>query len=326
MFKVKHRRWKNYSGPSISGTTKFILKKESTHWERVVWLTSYVESGGKFGAITMYDGTSITAGITQCVLTYPKELAHEDNNPEDDQGPLWEMLEYIRDSNPKLTKKIEEEFLECGWVLKGGCLRVINEDGSSGAPVNGRLIREELTPNQGRVPQGGDDWLSAKNWALMFHDVFVHPDSFEAQVQFGIDHALKATRRRPSVLKGKTISSLVYNDNPKDTKLFKADDPMDLAMAVLFSNAVNAPAMAFRKLKQAFDVFGGAEGKRPNWQSPRDRLKFAKRLVRVLGTANYARWNFKIASGRYQRTRKAAVKVWPSEMFRGREAVMPRRL
>lgn len=324
--KVKWRRFKNYSGPMIRGKKKFLLSPTADHWERVVWLTAKVETGGKFGATNAYDGTGNTSGLIQGIAVYPKELAHEDNNPADDQGALWPMLEYIRLNHPDLTRRLEDEFLECGWVLKGGCVRVIEEDGSSGSPVNGRLLREELTPNQGKVPKSGEEWVQAKNWALMFHEIFNNEKSFAAQIQFGIEHAHKVAKRKPFFLRGKSISSLIYNNEIKDTKLFTVNDPMDLAMAILFSNAVNAPAMAFKKLKQAFDFYAGSENKRPNWQSPSDRLKFANLLVRILGHAEYGRWNFKIDTGRYQRTRKAAMKVWPKEFFTGKDAVMPKKL
>jgi len=324
--KVKWRQWKKYSGPWIKGTSKFTLGPGADHWQRIVWLTAQVETGGTFGATMAYDGTGNTSGVIQGIAVYPRELAHEDNNPEDDQGPLWDMLEHIRYDNPELTKPLEDELFECGWALKGGRLRVINKDGSSGEIVNGRLIREELTPNQGVVPKSGNDWASAKSWALLFHEIFANPNSYDSQIRFGIEHAQKSTRRKPSVLRGKTISSLVYSNNPLDTKLLTPNNPVDLAMAVLFSNMVNAPAMAFRKLRQAFDTFAGGDERRPNWQSPKDQQRFAKKLIEALGKANYARWNFQITSGRYQRTRKAAMKIWPVEFFEGRGAIMPRRL
>lgn len=326
--KVKWRSWKRYSGPMIRGTTKYVLEENSSHWERIVWLTAQVETGGRFGATTCYDGTGNTSGIIQGIAVYPRELSHEDNNPADDQGPLWKMMEYIREDYPELLKPIEDEFKEIGWVIKGGHVKIINDDGSSGDPVNGRLIREELTPNQGRVPRSGQQWIEAKNWALMFHNVFNDPRSFNAQIRFGINHAKAIAKRKPNVLRGESIESLIYTkDIKKYIERFVEYDPMDLAMAVFFSNTVNAPAMAFRKFKQANEIFcRGKKNKNPDLLSNSDREQFAKRLIRVLGNANFGRWNFRIATGRYQRTRKAAMKVWPKEMFVGPTAIMPRQL
>jgi hypothetical protein len=319
--KVKWRQWKDYSGPFIKPTTKLRLSEDSNHWERIVWLTAQVESGGKFGAIVGYDGTGITAGLNQCISVFPKELSHEDNNPRDDQGPLWKLLEYIRQDCRDTVRELEDELFECGWVLKDNYLYHID-----GGLVNGREIREEFTPNQGKVPKFGRDWDSAKSWALIFNDIFADQRSFNAQIRFAIDHAYKTARRKPHILRGQTVESLIYQGNVKDTKLISPDNPMDLAMAVFFSNAVNAPAMAFRKLKQAYDEFSQQMNKRPNWQNRRDRFIFAKTLIYKLGTADYARWNFKVSNGRYQRTLKAATKRWPINFFEGADQIMPRRL
>ncbi len=317
--KVKWRRWKSYSGPVIKGKIPFNLSENADHWDRVVWLTARVETGGKFGATTCYDGTGNTSGLIQAIAVYPRELAHEDNNPADDQGPLWKMVEAVRQDAPELLERLDDEFKEIGWKLVDG---VICYADSENEIVPGKEIRNELTPTEGTVPRSGPSWQEAKGWALLFHNIFSHPDSFKAQVKFGLDHAHKNARKKPVILHRKTIESLVYRGDVNDTKLFSLKDPLDLAMAVLFSNAVNAPAMAFRKLSQALRLFG----RRPNWQNPEDRRRFAKRLIRVLANANYARWNFKIATGRYQRTRKAAMKVWPKEMFTGSKAIMPKTL
>jgi hypothetical protein len=326
--KVKFRRFKNYSGPIISGSSKLDINLVKTHWDRIVWLTSQVESGGKFGTVQSYDGAGMTAGITQAIAVYPRELAHEDNNPEDDQGVLWELLEAVREDSPELTKRIDDEFKEIGWVLYQGQVRYVNEDGTPGDLVHGRVLREELTPNQGIVPSSGEDWDTAKGWALLFHDVFSDPKSFPAQINFAETHLIKLARRKPRFLRGESVQSIVYNNDCRDTKLFSKEDPMDLAMATFFSNSVNAPALAFRLLERAriLEKARNEHGTRPNWQDPIQRRNFAKTLICMLGTANYAKWNFKIVTGRYQRTRKAAMKIWPKHLFEGRTAVMPKQL
>jgi hypothetical protein len=92
-------------------------------------------------------------------------------------------------------------------------------------------------------------------------------------------------------------------------------------MAVFFSNSVNAPAMAFRKLHQALSNSPVTSYYRgvPLTKGPK-----ANRIINALGTADYARWNFRLVSGRYQRTRKAAMKVWPKDYFTGEYSIMPR--
>jgi hypothetical protein len=306
----------------IHGRAKFLLDQATNHWERIVWLTSQVECGGRFGTVQSFDGAGMTAGLTQAIAVYPKEIAHEDNNPKDDQGALWKLLDLIKTHHPDLITRIDDEFKELGWTLYKGQVRYVNEDKTPGDLVNGRVIREELTPNQGVVPNYGEAWDSAKSWVLMFHNIFSNEDSFAKQVAFAIEHTQSLAKRKPPFLKGQSIQSILYRDNYQDTKLFSRNDPMDLAAAILFSNAVNAPAMAFRKLQQALEEFG----KRPNWQNPGERNEFAKILIRALGEANYARWNFKIVTGRYQRTRKAAMILWPRHLFEGPKAVMPKRL
>jgi hypothetical protein len=319
--KVKWVQFKNYSGVSIKGTTPFNLPAYANHWDRVVWLTSIVESGGKFGTVISYDGTGATAGLCQMIAVYPKELADEDGNPENDQGSLWRQIERIRKADPSTVTELLTSLKNGkGWDLVNG--KVVGQDGKT---LNGRVLREELTPNQGRVPRKGPDWEQAKCWGMVFHNLFSNPNTFETQVSFSIEHAKETARRKTPLLHGVPISETIYKDNPDQVDDFIIGTPLDLAMAVFFSNSVNAPAAAYRRFTQALDAHRISLGHPLDLTKPVERLRFAARLIRVLGTAQFARWNAEIPGGRYQRTRSTAQEIWPPEFFTGPNAIMPKK-
>jgi hypothetical protein len=324
MFKVRWKKFRQYSGPVISGTERFELKQNSNHWDRVIWLIANVESGGKFGATMGYDGTGNTSGLIQGIAVYPRELSHEDHNAADDQGPLWDMIDLIGKDHPELLENLFYKFDELNWSLEDGKILNLNNrlysSNKKKCCVRGKVIRDELTPISGKVPRFGRKWKQAKEWVILFHEIFNNPLSFDSQVKFGISHVQNVAKRKPKILNGKSIEDIIYSGDLSYSKSFTKGDPMDLAMAFFFSNSVNAPAMAFKKFNIALQVFNRVNNRYPNINNPRDRISFSKRLIRVLGTANFARWS----SARYPRTRKAARKVWPKAFFTEKQTgVMP---
>jgi hypothetical protein len=321
---VNRISFNSYAGPRISGTDIFRLKPQAGHWDRVLWLTSTVESGGKFGAITMYDGTAVTAGLHQAIAVYPRELADEDFNAKDDQGSFWQllrMLEMIPDF-PEL-QDLFAKFKSKGWYLgRDGSLRYL-ADGKTqvrgrtrnvraGDEVFGFEIREAFTPNQGAVPASGSAWEASKSWALDFHKIFSNPKSFKAQEEFGAQHFEHVARHKLISARGRSqsIEGWLYRGHLAD---FKAPSwAYDLALAVFWSHSVNGPSVAYRLLAQAL------EASDPN-ANPDD---FATTLLRLLGRKKYGRWHWSEPDGRWQRTRTNAKKLWPEELF-SNGGVMP---
>ena len=114
---VSWKKFKHYSGPRIVGKKNFILVENPTHLEKALYLTSIVESGAKFGTIVMFDGTGVTAGLTQAIAVYPRELQHEDNNALDDQGPLWKLLSRMEYECGASVNNLWNKFKEVGWYL-----------------------------------------------------------------------------------------------------------------------------------------------------------------------------------------------------------------
>jgi hypothetical protein len=294
------------------------------HWERVLWLTSKVESGGRFGAITMYDGTAVTAGLHQAIAVYPKELADEDFNAADDQGSLFQLLRMMQMvSDFPEVQELNDLFMARGWSLnRDGSLRYlaagqVNVHGQTktvkaGDLVYGFDIRETFTPHQGLVPAAGPDWEASKKWALAFQKVFASPKSFQTQVEFGAQHFESVARNKNITAKGKTqsIEAWLYNGHIAD---FQPPTPaLDLALAVFWSHSVNGPAIAYQILGQALESVLPTE----------DPDKFARVLLRLLGRKQYGRWPFSEPDGRWQRTRDVAKDVWPSNLFTP-DGVMP---
>jgi hypothetical protein len=317
--KVSWRKFKNYSGPRILGSAPMEMPTNDHHVDRAYWLTAKVESGAKFGAIVMYDGTGLTGGPDQHIAVYPKHLADDDLT--NDQGGLWTLmrrLEYTVGGHTVALEGIWDELRAHNCYLgQDGKLRYYQDVGdgvAAGDLVPGKLIREILTPGDrfaskvvgGAVPKTGLDWELSKRWALMFHRVLVHPDTHRAQVQFGIEHLVERTKKRRIKVEAgawRPLESVGYGGR-EVTSLRVGDgwpEELDLALSVYQSHSVNAPGKANKILGRAWKdmPLRGSE-------NPGQPERYARRLIKLLGTSSYGRWDDDLKTGRYQRTRSAA--------------------
>jgi hypothetical protein len=308
--------FKNYSGFKVNGNIPMLPlagDDSKNHVKRAAWLTAMVESGGKFGAVMSYDGTGITAGLHQAIAVYPRELAEEDGNAEDDQGPLWKMLNKIRYVAPQLP--LFDKIKDAGWVLaQDGTLRYNNPDGKY---VFGKSIRKEFNGSEdGVTSSNGLGRVRSEEWVRMFVEAFSYPVTFSAQIQIGEEHIVKRAERTlcrfaKGAMAKKTIQDALYST---PISLYQVLSPeFDLAMCMFWSNTVNAPGAALKKL---CSVLGGKPG------------VFPRNLIRVLGNTSFGRWDEDIPNGRYQRTRDIAMNsgLWPKELFGGTNSVMPKNM
>jgi hypothetical protein len=317
--KVLWRKFRNYSGPLIKGTEPYTIPddRRDFHVDRAFWLTAKVETGAKFGSVMAYDGTGMTAGLDQHIAVFPRELAHEDNNPKDDQGSLWKLLRRMESvggspSYQACLKKLWDALARQDWyVAQDGYLRHLGRNAlvriKPGSLVHGQLIRDVLTPLGGNVERhGGKD--RAADWAKLFHAVFSHPDGFRAQAEFGKEHLVERAKKRHIkwAYKEREITAL------QPLKNMPAEQ--DLAMCMYHCHSVNAPAIANKALKRARYADHGDV--RP------------KKLIQLLGNSSFGRWDDDLKNGRYQRTRSAARAsgLWPRSLFDGPNAIMPKDL
>lgn len=329
MTRVRRVTFRSYAGPSIKGSEPWEIEGPVDHWARVLWLTSKVESGGKFGAITMYDGTAMTAGLHQAIAVYPKELRHEDFAAKDDQGSLWKLLRMIEmvPNFPEL-EELWAAFAEENWyVATDGKLRYLedatvkvksrNRRVTAGDMVYGFEIREAFTPNQGKTPARGAKWEQSKRWAHLFHAVFSNPKSFKAQTKFGQEHFHRYCRNKriKASDERKSISEWLYEGRHLNPSV--STEELDLALAVLWSHSVNGPAIAWKLLRQTLSRHDPIE----------DPSSFSRDILRRLGRSNYGRWNHTVKNGRWARTRLAAMRsgMWSAELFKA-GGIMPRSL
>ncbi len=298
MVKVQYGTYGKFSGPYIVGTEDAldVPSLESSHWDRALWLTVMVESGGKLGSIMMADGTGVTAGLEQSILVYPKNLAV--------QGPLVGLLHFVDCSYNLSLYELGMGFKNEGWVVAADkTIRYID----SGKIVPPRVLRETMTPNQGCVPKRGPEWERSKAWALAFHDYF--KTKSKAQAKHAIDGFTKYARRiQQDKLVGLTIEQAVYADDVMQKPPFGTDSinslANDLAMAMFWCYKTNAPAPAMTCLSKALASH---------------EQRWGKKLLRLFGTSKYGRW----ATNRWKRSRQHAMKVWPKELFSGPDMVMP---
>jgi hypothetical protein len=295
-----------------------------SHLSRASWLTAQVESGGKFGTVMNYDGTGMTAGIHQAIAVYPRAL--DDNNKENDQGPLWEL---ISDLKAHWLTHLEAPITDCPWnEFEDWLFRMgIYIEKSTAYPVGftfklrGKTLRRLLSGDEeGVLPKMGASRIGAESVIKMFHKLFSSEWTFETQLKYGTDNFQKDSFKKlrfctKGALSNETLKTVVYSDMKEIAGMSHA---LDLAMSVYWSNSVNAPGYALKILCKVID-----SAYRPGFQNGD---VFPRKLIQAIGTAQYGRWDDDIPGGRYQRTRDAAMKKWPKELFVGPNAIMPKDL
>jgi len=317
---MKRIEFKNYAGVRVGGKIPLDLSESTLHMEHAFWLTSQVESGGKFGCVLNYDGTGMTAGIDQCIAVYPRAL--DDGKRKNDQGPLWGLLASIRAAQPGLWthRKLDIALEREGWYLSGDgkCRWAFN-----GRLVPGKKIREVFTGDRdGVMPEEGPGRKAATKWVRLFHRLFSDEATFPIQVAYGLRHFQKRSCKRLSYSKygfnrAMTINDAVYESTHLSAVTDCFSDDFDLAMSVWWSHTVNAPAVTLKKLCKIIDKYGKA--------TEENQLSIARAIMRSLANSHWGRWNDEIKNGRWQRTRKYAMKVWPKELF-AKDGIMPKKI
>ena len=337
MVQVRHRTFKKYSGPIIYGKSSPLDTQTKSHVRRAVIITEGVETGYRAGSIMAADGTAMTAGRGQHILVYPKELANEDFNAKDDQGGLGELICLIeRKVHGPYVDNLFDAFNAEGWYLaSGGQFRWLEEgrakvkgrwvDHIPGDIVHGAVLRDTITPVGGKVPKTGERWKQARRWALLFHEVFVDQESFQVQLDFEIDHLIYRVNHykfpfHPNRRK-ETVSQVVYGVPVGNLKIGDISEELDLAMCVFHSHTVNAPSIAFKKLRDVLGVTGFSAGYH---RGTTVEIAFARELLKRLAKSKYGRWLDTIKNGRWDRTRETARKsgMWPTRFFRGQSPIM----
>jgi hypothetical protein len=317
MTEAKWKQFKEYSGPVVAGTIPVPAPNSRKCAERAYWLTTKVETGGTYGTVVMFDGTAITAGPDQYILVYPKELANEDFNAEDDQGPLGPLLARVMSVSSR-GPALHKRFGALGWTLSPSGRFLYSMDQmvriagrakpvKAGTPIHGAVLRDTFTPVGGKVPKSGPAWAAACTWATELSALFSDPATYSTQRLYGQEHLEKAFKTRSFSAGGKAITpEHILGSDIHTATVGTVPEEMDLAMAVWYSNSVNAPAIAIQCLGRAWKAAGGKTEKLP------------AEVVRQLGTSTFGRWNANIAGGRYQRSRKVAMGcgLWSPSLFK----------
>ena len=323
-YKMKLKKFKKYSGFVVKGKIpQQPVDMRSTHLQKAAWLTAEVESGGMYGSVMNYDGTGMTAGIHQAIAVYPRNL--EDDKSENDQGPLWKLIAQIRAAVPHLSwlQQLERRFENIDWHIdQEGVVRGM----SMGHRVLGENLRTLLSGPRGRVPIKGERRAEATVWIELFHKLFSSPETFTIQDAFGERHFTKRSKAKLRFCKNKfhrrfRIRDYFYqHEHISSVTLPRGLASLDIAACMFWSHTVNAPGRTLKLLCKDIDEHGFPV---------RDYIpgtEMGKRIIKLLGNDKYGRWDDDIKNGRYQRTRKAAMQVWPKEFFVGPEAIMPKDL
>jgi hypothetical protein len=230
-------------------------------------------------------------------------------------------VELLSGDIPPRTK-IWEMLKEEGMYLAQDC---VVRDICNGIPVSGGMLTRVLSGPVGIVPNHGEKTISvrrerAEDIILAFHELFSSPVTFRLQVEYGKEHFVKSAHRTKVRVGGRNIfiHDVVYGENDiSRVRVFKRmRSDIDLAMCMYWSNSVNAPGAAKRRLGGVLRGLGTV----PVWSE-----QFARELILSLGNTTFGRWDDDIKHGRYQRTRRVAMRsgLWPEELFEGPRAIMP---
>jgi len=332
-------------GTTVLGLEEFPGDKRS-HVDRACWLTEGVETGHRVGSCFAADGTGMTIGRGQHILVYPKELANEDWDARDDQGGAGKLLRDIEinaadlgDPDYEPDHNIEalwSAFEAEGWYLAqdgffrwrdAGRAKVKGRwtDHNAGDLVHGAVLRDAITPIGGKVPKTGERWEAAKRWAGLFYDLMSDERHFHCQWRFERNHLIDRVRTRKIQIdprrRRQTIQQALYGPVLTENVVVNRDisPHLDLALCVLHSHSVNAPAVAYQKLVESLVATGYKAGDMSTSQ-----VAFARDLLQRLARTKYGRWNEDIENGRWQRSRKRAMETgfWPAEFFRSPGGLM----
>ena len=302
-----------YSGCKISGTVGIPKPEPTSHMGRAYYLTAMLEAPS-YGSVQSYDRCAMSGGPMHNIAVYPGNMA---------QGSMFPLLRAIElgAGDAVSVQKLWDAYKKAGWyIARDGKLKNV----MTGKLITGKAIREEFSPVGGKVPKAGPNWLQAKRWATLHHNVFADPLTFKSQQDFAIGYLLKGQRKYENIFykdQGMDPETLRVWSTQDEADLAEADVPLDvynnhlslkedLAMCLYHSHSVNAPGPARTALVRVLK-----RRKRGD--------EFAQLLVWTLGTYKYGNWKV-----RYARTRKWAMRseLWPASFFSGPTAIMPRAL
>jgi hypothetical protein len=285
---AKYQTFRNYAGFLVRGEARVQPPpKDDTHLHAAFYVLSQVEAAF-WGTVQSYDGAGISAGPLHAIAFSPASKT---------QGALWKLIAQIFAACPETTNhnvdKLRTWFKANGMTLTLGGVLVNSKDAK---PVTGESIRAFVSAPQGLVPAEGPVFDRALTIALLFNDVFSDPATFQAQTNFTIQWLLQGNRDAEFAAYAKYSKTTITKVNAEHylsfAKQLDLGSPLDLAMCVYHAFSVNAPSPAANELDKAM--------------AEKDSEKFARRLIRGLGSRNYARWHDTTDnSSRYDHVRMA---------------------
>jgi len=304
MANTRWAKYNNYSGIVLYGITpvaQLIGEDRFSHMHRAFYLTTQLEAPA-WGTVQSYDGAGISGGPFHWIANYPGQTK---------QGSIFNLVRAIQAGigiNTNLTALLDALTAHGYFLGKDGWLH----SQKTGAIVTGPEIRNLVAPVNGVVPETGPYRDTADKWALLFHNLFADPTTFNIQTEFAISYLITGyqdlERQAYEQLLAKCIESIeIITAGKGDDLSFEAD----LALCFYHSCSVNAPGIASRCLK---DVLSALE---------------PKLLIRTLGTKHYGQWHDTPdgENSRYDRARLKAKQsgLWPDQLF-AVDGVMPKNL
>lgn len=290
-------KWHDYSagvGRQKPPTKVEKPEDETLHMDCAVWLASQVEAAA-WGTVQSYDGLGMSAGLIHNTLL----------TRGNDQGSLPLLLRDLELAHAPVERLYSALAAHNLYVARDGVIR----DTKTGVKVSATILRDIFTPPKGVVPNKGPEWEQAKFWLTLFSDLFAHPKSRRAQVDFAARWmAGNGTREEFQVYR--TFTGMTKLDSPIGLKRAQLPEEVDLAMSFYHAMSVNAPREAIRILR-------GILVRTPiGIDNQYQAAVFAQRLIRALGESQYGNWHDLPgdSSSRYDRVRGAARRFWRASL------------
>lgn len=293
------------------------LAHHHSHLNTAVFLTAMIESM-HWGTVQSYDGCGMSAGPLHSTAVLP--------NNNFALGPLWGLLQRIGQHDRISSIATYDELMD--YLESKGL--VFNA--MTGIPVSTRTRRaatgyqvsEVLTPpakhvNQtlayGTVGPHGPGHEQAKQFCILFANLFSDPATYLAQIDHSIDWLLKASQAE------RNLYALAWG-TPGVDRYYLSDEnlgpAMSLALAVYHSFSVNAPAVASSTLATVLAVWNRG-GRGPVYDNEENAAALAGYICQAFKRSGYGMWGARTEGrqSRYEKTRAAASKlgVWDEELI-----------
>lgn len=217
---------KVFAGPMFMGTKSYVLPKNPTEADKIIAVTTAVESG-HYDAINMYDRAVVSVGLIQFI--------------ESDQFSVSDLLGCVAEKCGKeyvlnvLKPALDISKATFAKNLKGQW-RFQFLDGRGEVNSKSKVRQLYLGCNGLKTSWTDDNIIRAKCWAVCIANVWNNEDARNVQLDF--------TRKRLNQFVGLNAKSVLFDNKPNEGWV-------GALRAAYYSFAINSPLFADLQIKKA---------------------------------------------------------------------------